>query len=215
MFVKMWQSGIDKRKKRGIMYVSKGKLLRRRKNENQRRSEVKSMENCVKAILYTYPKLSRIEEDYEDHIKNKATLSYRYRGSTEALTEYILTEILKKRRLAQLKSDLDQLFLSLTDEERLLLKIRYFGKIRRAKNKEKNKTADELSEVNSVREGAEKKLWSERTYYRKQERLLKKLMAKFNEIGLTKEVFMEELLEYEFLRMVYRFLTVKSKKNEG
>ena len=92
------------------------------------------------------------------------------------------------------------------------MKIRYFGKIRKAKNGGKSKATDELTEVNSVRDGTEKKLWSERTYYRKQERLLKKLMAKFNEIGLTKEVFMEELLEYEFLRMVYRFLTVKSKK---
>ena len=75
------------------------------------------MENCVKAILYTYPKLKAMEEDYGQHIENKAVLSYRYRGDPCELAEYIAGEILKKRRLAWLKNKLDCLFDQLSEEE--------------------------------------------------------------------------------------------------
>ena len=77
------------------------------------------MENCVKAILYTYPKLKALEEDYGQHIENKAVLSHRYHGDPCELAEYIAGEILKKQRLAWLKSQLDSLFDKLSEEEYL------------------------------------------------------------------------------------------------
>ncbi|MBR2341828.1 MAG: hypothetical protein IKA72_05420 [Clostridia bacterium] len=161
------------------------------------------MENCVKAILYTYPKLKMLEEAYSQHIENKAVLSYRYRGDPCELVEYIAEEILKKQKLAGLKRELDCLFDKLSEEEYLLLSIRYFGKISRAKNE--NVKADGAKEL------IEKYHWSERSYYRKQARVLKKMIAEINRIGITKEVFEKEYLQFEFLKMVYRFLNSKKK----
>ena len=162
------------------------------------------MENCVKAILYTYPKLKILEEDYGQHIENKAVLSYKYMGDPCALAEYIASEICKKRKLAWLKEELDQVFDKLSEEEYLLLSIRYFGKISRAKN--------ERSRMESAKELLEKYHWSERSYYRKQNRVLKKMVAEINRIGINKEVFEKEYLEFEFLRAVYRFLNASKKK---
>ena len=172
------------------------------------------LENCVKAILYTYPKFKMIDRDYADHIENKAILSYRYKGSTESLAEYIAGEILRKRRLSVLKKALDEFFLSLTLEETILLELRYFGKIRLMKDGGKDKG---VSEWQRVRGSAERQAviaqfhWSERSYYRKQNRLLKKVMEGFNRMGFTKEVLEKEYMQYEFLRAVYRFLTAKKK----
>jgi hypothetical protein len=164
------------------------------------------VENCVKAILYTYPKLKNFEKDYEEHIENKAILSYRYKGATENVVEYIAEEILRKRRLAMLKETLDKIFSKLTEEEKTLLAIRYFGKIRKAKTPKEQKDFSE-----SKGTGANFQ-WSERSYYRKQNRLLKKLVAEFCRVGLTKERIEKEYLCFEFLKAVHRFLSVSGKR---
>ena len=166
------------------------------------------MENCVKAILYTYPKLKLLEEDYGQHIENKAVLSHRYKGDPCELAEYIAGEILKRRKLVWLKTQLDQLFSNLSEEEYLLLSIRYFGKISRAKKEERKDGA----KIEGAKELLEKYHWSERSYYRKQERVLKKMVAEINRMGINKEVFEKEFLQFEFLRAVYRFLKAKMKK---
>ena len=158
----------------------------------------------MKAILYTYPKLKALEEDYAQHIENKAVLSYKYIGDPSVLAEYIAGEICKKRKLAWLKEELDQVFNRLTEEEYLLLSIRYFGKISRAKN--------ERAKIDTAKELLEKYQWSERSYYRKQNRVLKKMIAEVNRIGINKEVFEKEYLQFEFLRAVYRFLNASKKK---
>lgn len=167
------------------------------------------MENCVKAVLYTYPKLRVIERDYEEHIQNRAILSYRYKGSVESLTEYLAEEVIRRHRLADLKRALDKVFECLTEEEKLLLQLRYFGKIRRMKNGEKENFSDVTKQLKQ--EVVENLHWSERSYYRKQNRLLKKLIAGFNRVGLTKESFENEWLEYEFLKVSYRFLERKKR----
>jgi tmRNA-binding protein len=166
--------------------------------------EVIFMENCVKTILYTYPKLKTLEEDYGQHIENKAVLSHRYHGDPCELVEYIAGEILKKRKLEWLKKELDCLLDKFSEEEYLLLSIRYFGKISRAKNEGKK--------LDGTKEFLEKYHWSERSYYRKQGRVLKKMVAEINRIGITKEVFEKEYLQFEFFKMVYRFLKAKKKK---
>ena len=167
------------------------------------------MENCVKAVLYTYPKLQSIQKDYEEHIQNRAILSYRYKGSVENLTEYLAEEVIRKHRLAELKNILDGVFVRLSEEERLLLQLRYFGKIRRAKKGEQESFTEVTKALKD--EVVQDFKWSERSYYRKQNRLLKKLIAEFNRVGLNKESFENEWLGYEFLRAVYRFLGRKAK----
>ena len=132
------------------------------------------MENCVKAILYCYPSLGGVEEGYYQHIKNKAVLSSDGRLSAQRAAEDIALEILRKGKVRELKNLATTVISKLTTEEKLLLDVRYFGKMDRVKRIFAAKyagIADE--EMNCI------KIWSERTYFRKQKRLLVKLVERF------------------------------------
>ena len=180
-----------------------------------RKSEVRKLENCVKAILYTYPKLKSIERDYGEHIENRAVLSYKFKGAAESLVEELAEDVLRRRKLAKLKEELDKLFAGFSEEERLLLQIRYFGKIRKAKEEGRTRKREDFPEAKAAEEKREiigQLNWSERSYYRKQNKLFKKIVAAFVRLGLTKEVLEKDYLQYEFLRVVYRFLRSGDRK---
>ncbi len=133
-------------------------------------------ESYAKTILYIYPRLERIAADYGDHIRHRAILSYENR-TAERAAEYLAEEILKKRAIEALKERVDAALKKLNDEERFLLEVRYFGR---------KKKLREFLEAGTERPG------SERSYYRKQERLLKKVISVFSGVGLTEEAFFRE-----------------------
>ena len=85
------------------------------------------MENYAKVILYAYPLLKTVGDDYAEHIRNKAVLSYNSPLTTERLAEYLTQEIVCKNALEWLKTTVESLMDRLTEEERTLLDIRYFG----------------------------------------------------------------------------------------
>ena len=89
------------------------------------------LENYVKAVLYAYPLLKTVEEDYAQHIENKAVLSYRNSKTAEEVAYTIVSVIMEKRNLLWLKSLIEQTMQQLTEAERLLIAIRYFGKPRK------------------------------------------------------------------------------------
>ena len=150
--------------------------------EKEKRTEERSVERMhapgsyVKTILYIYPRLERIAADYGDHIRHRAILSYENR-TAERAAEYLAEEILKKRAIEALKERVDAALKKLNDEERFLLEVRYFGR---------KKKLREFLEAGTERPG------SERSYYRKQERLLKKVISVFSGVGLTEEAFFRE-----------------------
>ena len=84
-------------------------------------------EDYVKAVLYIYPKLAAIAEDYGEHIRNRALGSYR-RGTAEREAEYLAEEILRKGAIENLKEKVDGILKKLSGEERFLLEMRYFGR---------------------------------------------------------------------------------------
>ena len=157
------------------------------------------VKNFVKIILYAYPLLKTVEKDYEEHIANKALLSYDGRWTAEQTAEYLAKEIIEMRRLEWLKGKVKRVLDKLTEEERALVEVRYF-------RKNKNR----LSEV--CREKTTGKLWSERKYFRRQERLSKKLEAMVKGVGLTEETFQEEFANTELIDSVRRF--VERKENQ-
>ena len=136
------------------------------------------MDTYVKAVLYVYPRLEKIEKDYEEHIKNKAFLSYDYRSATEVLTEYIAGEIIRKNLIGDLKGRVERALEKLSTEEKFLLELRYFGR---------KKALAEYCEK-CVR----KSMGSERNYYRRQNRTLGKISALLKLGGLTEEYFLRE-----------------------
>ena len=150
------------------------------------------MDTYVKAVLYVYPRLEKIEKDYEEHIKNKAFLSYDYRSATEVLTEYIAGEIIRKNLIGDLKGRVERALEKLSTEEKFLLELRYFGR---------KKALAEYCEK-CVR----KSMGSERNYYRRQNRTLGKISALLKLGGLTEEYFLREYACFGWLTSVCRYI---------
>ncbi len=157
--------------------------------------EVRFLKNYVKAVLYAYPLLSTVEEDYETHIRNKALLSFDDRRSAEETATYLAGEILEMRRLEWLKKKVGEAMQALSDVERTLVAIRYFGKRKRLKS---------LLRPN-IKEGLRKApVWTERTYFRKQQRLGEKLCGLFVVCGITEEIFVRDFLPTALFKKIYQ-----------
>ncbi|MBQ8374907.1 MAG: hypothetical protein IJX98_04960 [Clostridia bacterium] len=159
------------------------------------------MENCVKAMLYCYPRLESITDGYLQHIKNKAALSYDGKTPTWELAEYLAGEVLNKQRVQELKLLLDNALKNLTVEEKLLLDVRYFGKLDQVRRLFAAKAAsladDYMREI---------KIWSERTYFRKQARLLKKIIRRLSAAELDKQSFLEKFASLDGVSAVYQYI---------
>ena len=191
--VSEWRATGDKRRER-IRFFATGVAV-----------EVKfTLENYLKAALYAYPLLETVEEDYTEHIKNKALLSYRSDKTAEELAFYIAKEILVKNRLVWLKRLIAGVLDKLSEVERALLAIRYFGK------KRKKKTAlDKLSSKTQT-------LSSDSKYFRMQNRLGEKVGAMLKNAGFSNEIFQRDFATLETFARILRFLEEKkSAKIEG
>lgn len=173
------------------------------------------LENYAKVILYTYPLLKTMERDYADHIRNKALLSYNGVWDTERLTEYLAGEILRKESLEWLRGVVEETLLELSDLERDLIAIRYFGKRNRLYQvvalAEDKKVNDKKKTENTCGE-FEKKL-SKREYFRKQQRLVEKLSGMFWKKGLTKEVYLQYFAGVEVFERARRFVEEGKERN--
>ena len=150
------------------------------------------MENYVKVVLYAYPILKNVGQDYQAHIQNKAILSYRSDALAEKLVEYIAEEIINKRKLEWLKDAVEAVLERLDTMEKTLVAIRYFQKERAIKRKP-------LSVENAPS-------WSASTYFRKQNRLGEKVGAMLREYGVSKEVFEADFASMDIFRKIYRFV---------
>ena len=127
-----------------------------------------------KLILYSYPRLEAIAEAVEVGARNKALLSFRSTADTLSLLERISQDALTARELRLLKAETEKILLTLSEEELYLLEYKYF----RRRKVLRGKFADyELA-------------LSERSYFRKQNELLKKISSRMRTSGLTKEDFL-------------------------
>ena len=144
------------------------------------------MENYLKTVLYAYPLLKTVEEDYAEHIRNKAVLSYNSRLTTEDLAEYLAKEILRKNNLVWLRGAIEGVLKRLDDTERALVEARYFGKKKIPLHKD-----------------GEQEL-SDRTYFRQQQKVGEKVGGMLIVAGVTKEFFDTRLEGVELIRKIHR-----------
>ena len=162
------------------------------------------MENYAKVILYAYPLLKTVGDDYAEHIRNKAVLSYNSPLTTERLAEYLTQEIVCKNALEWLKTTVESLMDRLTEEERTLLDIRYFGKTKKLRNFLKRQAEKRKSGGTGC---------SERMYFRRQQRLADKFGAMLFYAGVTQKVYDEQFAELDVFRKIHRFVEAgKDKK---
>ena len=146
----------------------------------------------VKAVLYIYPRLGRLAEEYWEHILTSAVRSH-LRSETEKAAEYLAEEIFKKEAIERLKARVDGILAKLSEEEKFLLELRYFG---RKKN---------------VEAFGRQKSGSERSYYRRQEKLLSKVEGLFAAAGLTEGEFFREYGRFGWITAICRRIGSKEK----
>lgn len=127
----------------------------------------------VKAILYVYPTMKALAEAIRVSAENKAVLSYRSRRDAMSDLEEVAEEIFLAERVDELKEIIDGVLALLNEEELLLLEYRYFRRKKILKRLDGQLAC------------------SERSYFRKQERLLRKLLAYLAAQGVTEEYFFE------------------------
>ncbi len=139
----------------------------------------------VKAILYVYPMMGALAGAARGAAKNKALLSYRSGYDALHDLEAVAEEILLGDRLDGLKTVLDCILAGLSKEERFLLEYRYFRRKRELK-----KFGEEL-------------VCSERSYFRKQNRLLMKIASRLAAKGVTERYFLEAFANSVCLMKVY------------
>ena len=156
------------------------------------------MENYIKAVLCAYPFLATAREDYAQHIKNKALLSYESRMDVEKLTEYLVEEILHKERLEWLKGVMEEVFSRLSKIERALLGVYFFGE------RSGEKSLFEESEYGSWKAGKQTSF---------KEKLYEKVGVMLRVNGLTKQTFEEELLGIELIRKIYNQILRREKRS--
>ena len=168
--------------------------------ERTRKSEVMILEKYVKAVLYAYPVLLTVEKDYGQHIENMAVLSYKSEKSAEELIEKIADEILIKDKLIRLKAIIESVLKELTDAERTLIGIRYFGMERKIKR------------YQSAGASGGFRPWNESRYFRMQARLIKKVAERLALKGFTKAQFESEYAKIELFEKIFGYI---SRRNEN
>jgi len=141
----------------------------------------------VKVVLYAYPKLSKLAEAAATAADNRALMSYRAYYDCEGVAASIVEEIATARRLLRLERFIEGIVASLGEEERYLLEYKYFRR------------RDMLKAF-----GEAEFQGSERSYFRKQNSLLLKLLRLFRAKGFHKEKFMAMFGRYAPFMRAYR-----------
>ncbi|MDD6994597.1 MAG: hypothetical protein SPH68_03535 [Candidatus Borkfalkiaceae bacterium] len=164
------------------------------KAENQEetgteKGKEKGKRDYIKTALYVYPALKAAAKEVSEHVQRKACLSYGDRRSCEALAEYLLQQLDTKERLETLFYTIGNALDKLSAREKFLLQVRYFGG--------KHKVISAYSD-----EELQKLCGSRRSYYRRQEKLVKKIGERFMAGGLNEENFYREYGSIELIRRV-------------
>ena len=141
--------------------------------------------DLTKALLYVYPMMKNLAEASRVGARNKALLSYRSKLGAMRDLEAVAEELLLAERLEELSDLLDGLLKRLSREELFLLEYRYF---RRKK---------------VLKEFGEELACSERSYFRKQGRLLRKITAHLLARGITEKYFYAAFKHSVCLMKVY------------
>ncbi len=137
----------------------------------------------AKVFLYAYPWLGALSEAMGQSAENKALLSYRMLRTAEEDALSVVTEYAMQRAVEELYAELEEVVASLDAEERFLVRYKYFhgqGNTRRCLLP-----------------------YSERTYFRKQEALIRKIAEILERRGWTDARFIDEFGTFgPFLRIL-------------
>lgn len=140
------------------------------------------MKDYQKVILYIYPKIDRIVKDIEGIIWSQACSYYSYE-SAESVAENIAEYISLKNSLLTLKDGIKDILERFSFEELYLLEYKYFKRKKRLEGEFKDFSLD----------------YNERTYFRKQIKILDKVNSELIREGFTLDWFLENFSNAKFI----------------
>ena len=171
-------------------------------NEDKKGAREKDSDAYIKTALYVYPALRAAAREVSEHIQRKACLSYVSRTSCENLATYLIGQIGVKEKLEELRKTLGEILDKLSDTERFLLYVRYFG------NKKKFLSAFSDEAIRKI-------CGSRRSYYRRQERLVRKIGEGLRSRGMTADCFYREYGTIDLIRNVDKALAAGRRGAQG
>lgn len=144
----------------------------------------------VKIILLSYPALDRLIYGLNESLNLRCKNSFYFWEPAEKMCNKILEKRAVINKLVDLKRKLDVLFSRLTDEEKDLIYLKYF-------------------------EIAPKKRFSFslRTYFRKQNGLLKKIQKYLSYMGIDGESFERDFMGMQFFQLIELKCNMIKRKN--
>ena len=177
------------------------------------------MDGYIKTAFYLYPKLEKMEKEYQQHIVNKAYLSYAPSVSAERLAEYIAEQIIEKELLLKLKGVLDGVWKRLSASDKGAIALKFFGKAWRKflllADKQAEAGQAEVGGACLTAEESRTAEWWERkkrSLRKKGQAAVEKARKIFERIGLTEERFVAEYCQVEWVRKIYRRFKALEKK---
>ena len=144
-----------------------------------------------KVFLYAYPKMDELADAVSASAETKALLSFRAVGDCLGVAEKIVREIDVSRKIRAVKRDMDELLAEMSEEELFWLEYKYFRRRKR---------------LRALAEFARAGECSERTYFRRQNALLRKISSGLAARGMSEEWFLQVFSGYTPFLRVYRAL---------
>jgi hypothetical protein len=155
------------------------------------------LKDYAKIVLHAYPFLRTVEKDYEEHVRNKALLSYRGRQTAEGLAEYLAQEIIRARNLVWLRTSMERVFARLNEEERALTALHYFRK---------------KGAMKAYFERVGQKPWTDGKFARRKAKLAKKLEAMLRFEGVNEDVYEALFSQLSLFQKIKRYLEKETEK---
>lgn len=146
------------------------------------------IENHQKVLLYVYPRLDKFIKDIDFLVESRAYASIDSRKNTESLANEIISLINVKDKFLDLKIVLEKIFTKFTFEETYLLEYKYFRRSEVLNSLYANYACD----------------FTERTYFRKQNKVLKKFTEALISRGMSEEWFLQEYKDINFMMVTYK-----------
>ena len=141
----------------------------------------------AKVVLYAYPYLPALSDAVGVGAVNKAMLSFRSSEDALGTAERIAEELAVKFRLMRLNEAVDAALAGMSEEELFLLEYKYFRRRR----------------VLRERFAACRPDWSERTYYRRQNAVLRKFAAALVAQGWPERAYFSAFSSFPPFSRVY------------
>lgn len=149
-------------------------------------------ENYAKTMLYAYPYIDKMIQRLKDRILNKAMASMFDFSPSEEQCASVVVLIQKKDDLVQLKHVIERMIMKFSFSDFDYFDYKYF-KIR-------------------PRKDYQDKIKLDRTYYRKQDKLIKKFCKIFSAIGGDDKWFEDKYLNIGYIRNLYSKVLAIEKK---